>query len=70
MRLANTNRVVFGQAVHGSKGNAFLGILGQDEIVPGSFVAGRESVRILENALDLNLDAPALAIADIANLLR
>ena len=63
--FADADRVALGLVVEGLESHRFLGCFGQYEILPWGFVAGTESLGVLEDALHLDLYPAFLAVPDV-----
>ena len=69
MSLPHPDGVGFRLIVHGNEPNGFLGVLRQDEGLEGSVVHA-EALFILEDAVDLDLNAPCLPVANVRHNLH
>lgn len=70
MSFADTNGVALGTGVQSGKADGFLRVFCEDEVLPGAFTFGGETLIILENAADLDLDAAPFAVAEIGGHLQ
>ena len=64
-RFAHPDGIAFGFLVHRFESLGFLSALGQDQCLPRSGIHDK-TLFIFKFAVDLDLDSPALAIADIS----
>src|SRR5690606_5577499 len=68
--LPNANRVALRTIVHRGEAHGLRCIFAEDQRLPGGFIAGRETLGVLEHAADLNLDAAVLPVLDVRHDLQ
>ena len=66
MRLTDANGIAPGLGVHGDEMDGLLGVFGENKVLEGRFLAfGWVALIVLEDAINLNLEAAAFAVANV-----